>query len=330
MKILFYITLLSLTLSSCNFSTTTKCAYEMNDNFIIVIPVTINGKTFQFAYDTGADKTVMSYRATKQLNISNIERRPCNPMKHDTAAPADSACFTNLDLYIQGTKISDCEVCLDKYGMIAPSILDYKGYDGVLGNQDIRKKNWLFDFENKCLMLADTTENLLPFAKGYDQILDLKINNNHSNLYIDMCLDDSTSQTFLFDTGRSKCIELNYEGDNYIYYSAFALKDSLIPYLTDRIYFRNQGVLLQALKINDIVIKGVAADLNLSNTVKENIISAPFLRRFEYMLYDSKEERICLFYSEKGYGYKGYEEKESIGRIVKDLTDKGEIESTKK
>ncbi len=58
----------------------------MNDNCIIVIPVTINGKTFQFAYDTGADKTVMSYRATKRLNISNIERRPCNPMRHDTAA----------------------------------------------------------------------------------------------------------------------------------------------------------------------------------------------------------------------------------------------------
>ncbi len=316
MKILFNIILLSLTFLSCNSTTVTKSPYEEDDNFKIFIPVTIKGKTFKFLFDTGTNETTINYATASRVNIISTNQRLCELHSPDTFF-IDSVYYVNCELSIQGMKFSTSVLCLDKYNVSFSKSVNYEGYDGVLGNRDIKKKSWLFDFKNKCFTLSDKTVNLSSFIEEQAQVLELKINNNYSNLYVDICLEDSVRHTFLFDTGWSKRIELNYEGDDYIFYSDFAFRDSFVRYLTDRIYFPKQSVLLQTIKINGMLVKGLTADINSSNIIKENIIAAPFLRRFRYMLYDSNNQTISLFCAEDEYDYKGNEEKKLIDRIVK-------------
>lgn len=327
MKILFYSILLSLTLLSCNSTAITTCPYEIDDKFKIFIPVTINGKTFKFLFDTGTNETLINYKAASQMYMASVNQKLCGLSSIDSFF-IDSVHYLNVELFIQGMSFSKSILCLDKLNADFAKEADYKGYDGILGNRDIKKKNWLFDFKNKSFTLSDTTVELSPSITEYDQVLELKINDIYSNLHVDVCVEDSVCHTFLFDTGWYKLIELNHEGDNYKFHSDFALRESFIPRLTDRIHFPRQSVLLQTFKINDMLVKYLFADINLSNIVKENIIAAPFLRRFEYMLYDSKNQKICLYYSEKGYGYKGDEEKKIIDIFIKSFLDNEKSKTT--
>lgn len=141
-----------------------------------------------------------------------------------------------------------------------------------------------------------------------------------------MYLEDSVSHTFLFDTGWSDYIVVDYEDNNYEFYSDFCLRDSSLNYFTDRIYFDKQCALMRTLKINQMTMKYLSASINSSNIITSNAIAAPFLRRFKYMLYDSKNQRICFFYSQKGNGYKANEEKDLTDKIIKSFLEKGSTE----
>ena len=300
---------------------TTTCSYEVDDNLKIFVPVTINGKTFRFLFDTGTNETLINYETAKQLDMTSVDHRLCELNSPDTFF-VDSVYYLNSELFIQGMSFSKSALCLDKFNISFSRSANYEGYDGILGNRDIKKKNWLFDFKNKKVTLSDTMDALSPFINEYDQVLELKINDDYSALHVDMCVEDSVCCTFLFDTGWGTLIELNNEKDNYKFYSDFAFRDSFIVHLSDRIHFPNQAVLLQTFKMNDMLFKHLSASVNLSNIIKENVIAVPFLRRFEFMLYDSDNQKICLFYSEKGHGYKGNKEAEIIDFSVKKYLEK--------
>lgn len=311
MKILFYAVLLSLAFLSCNSTTFTKCSYEETGNLCIIIPVTINGKTFKFLFDTGTDETLINSTAASQLNIKPVNKKLCE-INSPSASIIDTVHYLNSELYIQGMSFSTSALCIDRLNVSFSERTDYKGYDGILGNRDIKKKNWLFDIENKCFMLSDITESLLPFAKEYDQVLELKMNDNYTNIR----LEDSVNQTFLFDTGWGHNIIFNYDDTGYTFYADFAFRDSFIADLRNRVNFEDKYILMKSFGLNDTIMKYLSATKNVSNVIKSNIIAAPFLRRFKYMLYDSKNQKICLFRSAKGYGYKGDKEKELLDKIM--------------
>lgn len=154
----------------------------MFEEFTILVPVTIEGRTFNFLFDTGTTETLMNYEVAKQFNIRFTGQKLCE-VNSPCVSFTDSVYYTNLDLYIQDARFNESVICFDNYNRPFSNSAKYNGYDGILGNRDIRKKNWLFDFENKYFLLADTTMELLSFVKEYDQRLDLRINNNHLNLY---------------------------------------------------------------------------------------------------------------------------------------------------
>ena len=48
-----------------------KIPYEIMGEHLIIVPVTINGKTYNFLFDTGAPLTI-SDRLYKELNLGNL------------------------------------------------------------------------------------------------------------------------------------------------------------------------------------------------------------------------------------------------------------------
>src|SRR5690606_11198030 len=186
--------LLILFLTSCNNSLINlfkKCEYSKKkhivevpftlENGLIIIPVTIEGETYRFLFDTGAPNVISTELSSKLTTKRKRSFRTSDSQGNQTILDYVSlpkieiqgASFINMTAAVADLKKTDAIACL--------------GIDGLIGANLMRKASWQIDNLNRVLRIAFDFEKLhlpegsfvIPFSTEVTgtPVLHLKIGN---------------------------------------------------------------------------------------------------------------------------------------------------------
>ena len=115
----------------------------------VIVPVTINGKIYNFAFDTGAT-TLFSDSLAKELKATSSVSLPAL----DAAGIADTIKFYSTDNVCLGN------LCFDNVGYGVTNLDAFETHlcmriDGLLGVNIIKLLNWEIDFSNQIITVSD-------------------------------------------------------------------------------------------------------------------------------------------------------------------------------
>lgn len=167
-----------------------------NNNGILIIPVKIQGKTYRFIYDTGAQISVVSKEIVEQAKLK----------KKGTIPVSDSQ--KNKSKLIV-TVIPEMQLGNTTFTKIGAAVADFSNnailacyqVDGIIGMNLLRNVNWLVDFEQ---------ERISFYALGSEDST-LLTNYNYFNLHMKTCpfislnVNDKT-EDYLLDLGKSSSL----------------------------------------------------------------------------------------------------------------------------
>jgi hypothetical protein len=123
---------------------------------LIIVPVTINGKTYRFLLDTGAPFSIserlqseLNYKVISKGNIVDTEhnRKKVNYVELDSIFIGNIP-FTNQTALVLGFQSNPKLKCMD--------------LDGIVGSNLMRHCNWKIDFENKAVSLSNIPDAYRP------------------------------------------------------------------------------------------------------------------------------------------------------------------------
>lgn len=222
-----------------------------NINNFIIIKIEIDGKNFNFLYDTGSMISLISKDAAGNserfkkisLNDGSGKNEKAFTVKKDIA-------LNNIIFKDIGFAIIDFEH-LNKYSCIQ--------IDGILGANAIRLCNWQINPYNKVLKLSDA---LFP-VDSKDLEIELEYVNNLLPL-LKINGDDYSFWTLL-DTGYSNTLSINQD----FYLNSKKLK--LMPFTSGNGIFSGTYKRLKEQKIKKIVLDSVYINNNLFNNVESYI-----------------------------------------------------------
>ena len=268
--------------------------YRFENESKIYCPVTINGHTFNFIIDTGANRSVIDYFKAKKAGI----------------LPTDS-CKTSISLHNQDwngiaytreteIKIGDISMpCnLIFFNQKNAPVLDFTKEDGIIGMDIMSHLNWFVDFKKDSLWLS-TQKMDYPVKAEPSFTIEMPKN---QTAYTHIVLCDSIERRFLFDTGySSNSLVLDYNLSTVLVLS----EDLLYKYLNDtarksHISFEDKTWLIyDDLKIQNLSLPYTVLDNNLIKTGKDSdymrILTCEFLAYFDYMAYDKEKRKIFLY-----------------------------------
>lgn len=121
---------------------------------MIIIPVAINGKTYQFIFDTGAP-CVISKELAKELGLeAEVEVN-----SSDSGGNTAKTGFTELAaIKIGGITFSNIGVALIDLEQIKE--MQCLGVDGIIGANLMKTAKWKIDYQEKVLTFTDHIKNL--------------------------------------------------------------------------------------------------------------------------------------------------------------------------
>jgi hypothetical protein len=239
------------------------------DSKFIILPVTINGKTYRFLYDTGApfsiSKAIQKELGFKQLKKSRMKdsdnnRAQVSWVKVDTVQLGDIP-FCNHSAFVGDFRANPVLACFN--------------VDGIIGSNNIRLCNWYIDYENEQLHL--TNQNADTFGiKGFEAPFEL---DRQYNISLDLKSGPVILKNMHIDTGSN--------GDLSVYPSQF---DTLVKYnQTNKVYSLNgvkqSGILgevtpvssrhseLDSLEIGNLVVPNVGIGTGTSKLIGNEILS---------------------------------------------------------
>jgi hypothetical protein len=166
---------------------------------LIIVPVTMHGKTFRFLFDTGAPFSIseelqleLNFKVISKGNIidSDHNRKPVNWVSVDEIS-LGSVDFLNLSAFVGDFKANPILKCLE--------------IDGIIGSNLMRHCNWTIDQENHSLSLFDSMNKkefnnttVIPFRK--DQ---------QFNIFTNVDFGKATVNNVLVDYGSNGSITLS-------------------------------------------------------------------------------------------------------------------------
>jgi hypothetical protein len=164
-----------------------------NDFDLVIIPVVIKGKTYRFAYDTGAQTTLISKELAESEGVKKM-----HPVKvHDSQGSRQKLpvaqvkemnlgelCYTNVGVLVSDLRSSPAFSCMD--------------IDGILGMNVICRNNWYIDYKRELLMVSDVKKDpVLPLnAKA------IPFKTKSRIPYIDLYMGN-IKETFMVDIGKN-------------------------------------------------------------------------------------------------------------------------------
>lgn len=164
---------------------------------LIVIPVTIEGKTYEFIFDTGASNSIISREAADALGLvtktSITTRDSRNNRKKMSVGVIDT-------MTIGGVHFKDISANIVDWP--ENSAVECIGKDGLIGNNLIRNCNWIVDYERKVLILTD---NELPHEEMVHSTPMLYAN---SRPKFDLTLDGKNIRSVLLDLGSGGSLDV--------------------------------------------------------------------------------------------------------------------------
>ncbi len=190
----------------------TSCEEEKTDfrfyRRLIIIPVTIEGRSYSFLFDTGGGTSTISGRIAAEHGLKS---KPSKITTYDISEGRKRTVMLSepVEIKIGGKTVTTQFDVSDTY--------QNSVYDGIIGMDIIGKYNWLFDFEDKTISISDGF--LFPtLDDSWMRQASYRYSESFGVPFISMNINDSRKQDFYFDTGM-------YDGyydstsRKYLYYS---------------------------------------------------------------------------------------------------------------
>ena len=164
-----------------------------NDQNFIFIPVVIQGKSYNFLLDTGAELNIIDHTIARELDFKNL--------KKGMVSSGNTSVSGNQRVEINTIEIGGIEF-QNTVGMIW-DVSNFSKYirceriDGIIGNNLMRKANWQIDYQNQTIRITDNIDNL-PLSNNSKKI---PMNAGEvGNIYLQLEINQQT-MPFTFDTG---------------------------------------------------------------------------------------------------------------------------------
>lgn len=206
MNHLFWMIIAGLIFHSCSVKNTSKLLKKgsvNNTNYVeevgfnyskdlILVDVMIDGKIYNFIFDTGAEITVIGEHI-----INNFEYKTAFLSNVNAGETSQELTFIELP------KLSISSVDFENTGAVIADIGHFdeffgcKSIDGILGNNVMRKATWQIDYQNQKLTIADDIQKI----NVSEDASVVKMNAGKiKNVYFNITIGDAFAK-FTFDTG---------------------------------------------------------------------------------------------------------------------------------
>ena len=162
----------------------------------LIIPVTINNKTYRFLFDTGAPNLI-SLTLQKEINNSNDKSISVSDANQNKQRMA----LTTVPLLTLGN-LSFKNTSALVFDSSNNLVFDCYAIDGIIGSNLLRKSIVQIQFkESKIILTNDSKKLRLDKTKG----IDLMLRGNQSSPYINIKIKDhkNANENVLIDTGAS-------------------------------------------------------------------------------------------------------------------------------
>lgn len=159
-----------------------------DDLGLIIIPISFNGKVKEFAFDTGAQRTLAYEWPSEELKAT----------RKQTTIVSSSGRRTRMKYYKSGTITLGSRKITGHRILNTPANEIFTCYkvDGILGVDIIKKLNWKIDYKNKYLIMYPA--NFMPPELNEMHALAFDFNSNRPYVYLQR---KSSRFQFLLDTG---------------------------------------------------------------------------------------------------------------------------------
>lgn len=312
MKKIYIITLLAF-LFGCKSQRETTIELSRMGNCILV-PVTIDGHTFWFIWDTGFSHSCISQKLADSTGIERLDEKFKTRLLQ-----------TKQDAYFQWSRKSEWSmgnICFSTKFNIIDIMVNLNGeqilIDGVIGADIINQYYWHFDFLNKYAKLSTKADK--PKEKP---VLELDFSKSPANNipFCSLVINDSISTMMIFDTGMEGTA-FSFNNKKLCFDITVGLTDttnSFWSYITNcqkqaRIIKEENteietGRIIDSFKINGYGPVSSFIKLDVDDFHKKDnefgssgYISATFMRRFRAMDYDPFSKRITFYKSDQDKG----------------------------
>ncbi|MCF6341236.1 MAG: retroviral-like aspartic protease family protein [Bacteroidales bacterium] len=188
-------------------------------NNLIFIEVSINGKTFHFFLDTGAELNVIDQSIANELEYTIITK---------SKVSGTSKSRQTLQL-VEIPNIMIADVSFRNTGAILADLTSIKKFfgcphiDGVIGNNLLRKAIWQIDYQNEHILITDELSKVK--ISGQAHVIDMEPK-EWGNVHLDVSLNGIKSK-YIFDTGFTGKFETNKR-----LFNTLATQDKDLEYIT--------------------------------------------------------------------------------------------------
>ncbi len=249
-------------------------------NNLPLIKVLINGKPYQFLFDTGAP-TVISHAVYHELNLKKKHRSKVGDSQRNKVEQI----FTQLPEMKVGQII---------FKNIGAAVIDLEGpeflclkIDGILGANQMAKLLWRINYSENIL---EATKDLNQFStEGYETVFSFKTKPQKTPIIESQILGENINLTF--DTGFTGGIKIsdsNYDPKN-------TKVKSLETYGVNSVGAFGAGKALASyhFRADEVLLSGQAFKNEIVMTGNSNLLGNEFLKNFIFVI-DWKNNTISL------------------------------------
>lgn len=166
-----------------------------------VIPVSLNGHTYKFLWDSGTGLSYISQKAFMEIGADTINKY-VQVTKFDSKVNQKCYYSDYIELGLGNIKLN-VEFLIDA---------DLE-FDGIIGSNVINLYSWLFDFTNHEVTIFDKSQDIE--LNNHEYIYDFDIHyadqSTRVNPHIEIQLSDTISEIVCFDTGLAVSTLTNNE-----------------------------------------------------------------------------------------------------------------------
>ena len=249
-------------------------------NELPLVSVSINGKQYQFLFDTGAP-TVISNAVYSELNLKKKHKSKVG----DSQKNKQEQIFTQLP-----------EMIIDQmvFKNIGAVVLDLEGpefgclkIDGIIGANQMAKLFWRINYSEN---LLEATNDLVKFPTGeYEMVFDFKPKPQKTPILESYILDKKINLTF--DTGFTGGIKIsdsNYDPQN-------RKVQSVETYGVNSVGAYGTGKPLSSyhFKTNEVSLSGQKFEDEIIMTGNSSLVGNEFLKKFKFII-DWQNNKVYL------------------------------------
>jgi hypothetical protein len=278
----------------CNVKLRNKQVYEvihfkLKDNMVI-IPVTINGKTYNFIFDTGASITFFSDSLAKNFKTT-----------HSMSVPTTDADGIKQAMNFYLTDYTDNfqmgSLYFDNVGYGVLNIDAFEDaicthIDGILGDNILSLLNWEIDFSNKTIIVSkkpfsvDNYSMKIPFKKSFGaRTPEIKMQMGKYVFYATFDMGNNggidISDSIFFKSGKSSYVEYS-KGEG----------RSNVTLFNERITENKYKVVIDSFYMGNNLIVNEKVDISPYPAGK--LIGNTFLEKYGKVTINWKQKKIFL------------------------------------